>query len=217
MNTSEYEGDTELCSIYRSGRPKVILTSVSRVSEQKTSLLRAPGTSVTSGLEGILEKMKEENGLYILLGTGNAEYERFLTEVSSRYTNFVFLNGFSEHCANTLYANGDLFLMPSAFEPCGISHMLAMRDGQPCLVHGVGGLRDTVEHNENGFLFEGSSLEEQVDNFVKSCLEAIRLKREDPTTWQTICNKALEARFFWKDTVAQYIKQLYLKKGITAN
>lgn len=52
--------------------------------------------------------------------------------------NFLFLQGFSEELADCLYRGGDLFLMPSSFEPCGISQMQAMRGATPCIVHHVG-------------------------------------------------------------------------------
>jgi starch synthase len=105
-----------------------------------------------------LRLLQRLNGIYILLGAGDWAYERFFSDMSAGFENFIFLNGYSETCAEALYANGDLFLMPSSFEPCGISQMLAMRDGQPCVVHHVGGLKDTVRHNDNGFAFTGDSL-----------------------------------------------------------
>ena len=73
------------------------------------------------------------------------------------------LRGYSDALARALYAAGDLFLMPSSFEPCGIGQMLAMRDGQPCLVHHVGGLRDTVLDDETGFAFSGDGLTAQAE------------------------------------------------------
>ena len=169
----------------------------------------ASGKKFLSGITGILEGLGKE-GIYILLGTGNQEYEDFLTEIASQFDNFVFLNGFgSEDCASALYANGDLFLMPSSYEPCGISQMLAMRDAQPCLVHKVGGLKDTVIDGVNGFVFEGDSIYEQVDNLVLSCRKAIELKLNHPTTWQEICQKAQKSRFLWKDSVSQYLENVY--------
>ncbi|TVQ46764.1 MAG: glycogen synthase [Gloeocapsa sp. DLM2.Bin57] len=202
-----YERLTKLS--YLSDKPPLILTSVCRVVEQKLYLIKASGNQFRSGLSGILEGLGKQ-GIYILLGTGEAEYEEFLTEIASEFDNFLFLNGFgSEDCAAALYANGDLFLMPSSYEPCGISQMLAMRDGQPCLVHKVGGLKDTVIDGVNGFVFDGDSVPEQVDNFVASCLKAIELKLNNPTQWQQICQKAQKSRFLWKDTVLQYLENVY--------
>ena len=100
--------------------------------------------------------------------------------------------------------------MPSSYEPCGISQMLAMRDGQPCLVHQVGGLKDTVIDGVNGFVFAGDSVPEQVDNLVLSCLKAIELKLNNPIQWQHICQQAQKARFLWKDPVSQYLENLYV-------
>ena len=55
--------------------------------------------------------------------------------------------------------------MPSSYEPCGISQMLAMRRGQPCVAHAIGGLRDTIRDGETGFLFDGSMPDVQADAF----------------------------------------------------
>lgn len=215
LSTSHFIAYERLIHLASLPEPEILLTSVSRITDQKTYLMKAPGSlkddghsRFKSGLEGILEGLGTQ-GIYILLGAGGAKYERFLTEVSSKFKNFVFLNGYSDDCANALYANGDLFLMPSSFEPCGISQMLAMRDGQPCVVHKVGGLKDTVKDGINGFAFEGYSVEEQVDNFVETSLKAIRLKLENPAMWKEICENARQARFMWEETVRQYIEKLY--------
>jgi starch synthase len=215
LSASHFVAYTRLTNLSSRPTPGIVLTSVSRIADQKTYLMKSPGSLTVngrrrfkSGLEGILEGLGTQ-GIYLLLGTGREEYERFLLEVSARFDNFVFLNGYSDDCAQALYANGDLFLMPSSLEPCGISQMLAMRDGQPCVVHHVGGLKDTVKNGTNGFAFEGKVAEEQVDLFVETCLDAIKLKMENPEQWQDICENAREARFLWKETVNQYIERLY--------
>jgi starch synthase len=191
-------------------RPQVVLTSVSRVADQKMYLLIEAGRTAQtkSALERILDGLGGR-GIYIMLGTGNREYEQFLVEVAARYENFVFLQGFSNDCANALYAAGDLFLMPSSFEPCGISQMLAMRDGQPCVAHAVGGLQDTIKDGENGFLFKGDTAEEQADAFVSRCLDAIDLMFTRPDYWKQVCTSASEARFLWEDSARQYKAYLY--------
>lgn len=215
LSASHFVAYARLTQLDSLSKPTIVLTSVSRITDQKTFLMKASGSlnndgrlRFKSGLEGILEGLGKQ-GVYILLGTGGEEYEHFLTEVSSKFENFIFLNGYSDDCAKALYSNGDLFLMPSSFEPCGISQMLAMRDGQPCVVHNVGGLKDTVKDGVNGFTFEGHSVEEQVDNFVETSLSALKLKKENPAKWQQICQNASEARFLWEVTVRQYIERLY--------
>jgi len=100
-------------------------------------------------------------------------------------------------------------MMPSSFEPCGIGQMISMREGQPCVVHAVGGLRDTVVDGVNGFQFSGSTLQEQVDNFITATGKAIRTAAEDTPAWQKICQAASEARFTWEKSAHQYSALLY--------
>jgi starch synthase len=192
--------------------PGVLLTSVTRAVDQKIFLLRAAGTGGLSGIEGIL-KIIADRGIYILLGTGDRAYENFLVGTSARHPNFIFLNGYSDLCARMLYAGGDLFVMPSSFEPCGISQMLAMRDGQPCLVHAVGGLKDTVKEGINGFSFEGEAVERQVDGLIEGCRRAIGLKWINATRWRAIREQAAASRFPWDRTVEEYEKKLYASPG----
>jgi starch synthase len=158
-------------------------------------------------LEGILEALGE-HGLLLMVGTGDSDYEQFLTETASRYSNFIFLRGYSESLVAALYDMGDLFMMPSSFEPCGISQMLAMRAGQPCLVHHVGGLRDTVQDNITGFTFTGKNPTEQADNLVATLQRALIVKAR-PKKWQAMCKKAAAMRFRWADSIDAYLKQLY--------
>lgn len=190
-------------------RPRMVICSVTRLTEQKVLLMRQGENNGMSALARILTALGDD-GVYFLLGSGQEEFERFLTQVSARFSNFVFLNGFSDEIAQTLYANGDLFLMPSSFEPCGISQMLAMRDGQPCVVHAVGGLRDTVHHDINGFCFDGKDIEEQANAFVDTFCRAIHMFKNDPEKWQQIKDGAAAARFLWQDTAGQYVKKLYI-------
>ncbi|KKK56858.1 hypothetical protein LCGC14_3060320 [marine sediment metagenome] len=99
--------------------------------------------------------------------------------------------------------------MPSSFEPCGISQMLAMRAGQPCLVHQVGGLNDTITDLENGFSFSGDTLQMQSEALV-SCFEnALTVRREQPKQWDKIVSNAKAARFTWSQVAKDYLGKLY--------
>lgn len=196
----------------RKESPGLLLTSVTRVVEQKLLLLLSHGSNGRSGLENLLDLLDEKD-LYVLLGFGDYGYERFFVSMSAAYSNFIFLNGYSAEIAKLLYANGDLFIMPSSFEPCGISQMLAMRDGQPCLVNRVGGLKDTVTDGETGFTFAGNTLAEQVDNMTEAATKAIKMARRQPGRWDRIRRQAAAARFSWDDEVKRYIDLLYRPAG----
>ena len=147
--------------------------------------------------------------MLVLLGTGDADYERFLTVTAASHDNLIFLRGYSDRLAQALYSGGDLLLMPSSFEPCGISQMLAMRAGQPCLVHDVGGLKDTVEDGVTGFNFSGDGLTEQADNMVATLRRALEVHNKQPTRWRAMRKAAAAARFDWGDSVDAYIERLY--------
>ena len=188
--------------------PGLLVTSVGRITSQKVRLLMEPSSDGRAGLEGMLDTVGD-NGLLVMLGSGDAEYERFLATTSARRRNLLFLCGYSDALAQALYAAGDLFLMPSSFEPCGISQMLAMRAGQPCLVHQVGGLKDTVKPGVNGFGFNGKSLAGQVDGMNAALQDALRLREKHPQRWQSLGTAASRARFRWRATAEACLKSLY--------
>lgn len=192
----------------RPARPHLLLTSVSRVVEQKFLLMRITDASGRTTLQRILDDLGDR-GCYLLLGSGNSDYERFFAYMSAQNRNFIFLNGYSETGAGLLYANGDLFLMPSSFEPCGIGQMLAMRDGQPVVAHAVGGLSDTVQDQVNGFLFGGNTIWDQADNFVQTTRQAMDLKGRNLRKWRQVGRKAAAARFSWQEAARQYMERLY--------
>jgi starch synthase len=188
----------------------VSLISIGRLTDQKVSLLRACSGSdnqSSCALDEILHALGD--GVYILVGTGDPVYEHFFTHMMRKHKNFLYLQGFSEELAQTLYGAADLFLMPSSFEPCGISQMLAMRAGTPCIVHGVGGLKNTVIDGVNGFVFEGDSISSQLRNMLDCVNTASSLVLGNTETWQKIKSNAGEARFLWDDAIEQYLQVLY--------
>ncbi len=119
--------------------------------------------------------------------------------------------------AQALYVSGDLFLMPSSFEPCGISQMLAMRAGQPCVVHGVGGLKDTVLPGRTGFVFDGENGREQATQWIELTLKAVRMAKEEPKSFKAIRQAAKAERFEWSTVAKHYLEQLYVSPTTQAN
>ncbi len=192
----------------RRKRPATLVTSVGRLTEQKVRLLCLPCSDGRSVLEHLLQRLGRR-GLLLMLGSGDPTLEAFFSAICARADNFVFLCGFSEPLSEQLYAGGDLFLMPSSFEPCGISQMLAMRAGQPCLVHAVGGLADTVRDEVNGFAFSGDNEAEQAQHLLQRFDQVLALRADDPAAWQRVCREAAAARFGWAEVARAYEERLY--------
>ena len=186
-------------------KPAFICSSVARLTDQKFYFFkRNPDL-----LAALLEKLREVNGVFMLLGTGAPEYEELMRRLSYEYGNFVFINGQSEDVIDSIYLETDLYFMPSLFEPCGISQMLAMRNGVPCLVHRTGGLKDTVNHKETGFTFGGDTYLSTLQDMLVVFDEVLEIFQNDQETWKNISKNAKNARFSWKDAVNKYYEKLY--------
>ncbi|NHF58208.1 glycogen synthase [Flavobacteriaceae bacterium TP-CH-4] len=191
---------------YVQNHPKFIVSSVARLTEQKFYFFkRSPEAFVE-----ILKKLEKIDGIFMLLGTGAPEYEDLFRQMSYDHKNFIFTNGQSEDLIDSIYLESDLYFMPSLFEPCGISQMLAMRNGNPCLVHHTGGLKDTVSHLKTGFSFDGDTYDEKIRNMLTCFDLALDVYTNDRPQWKRIKANAKRKRFTWKKSVDEYYRSLYL-------
>ena len=190
-------------------RPSHLVTSIGRLVAQKATLLLHEDATGISAIQRIADDLGKK-GVIILLGSGEATYEARMLDTAHKLPNLIFVCGYSEVLADPLYHAGDLFLMPSSFEPCGISQMLAMRHGQPCVAHNIGGLGDTIQHEATGFLFSGTTPDLQADAFVRTTLDALALRGSDPLRWQEIRDAAGAQRFDWASSARQTTAALYL-------
>ncbi len=125
---------------------------VTRAVSQKLGLFTE---QLASGV-AVPKAFLEQGTALLVIGTGELEdkLEQLNDEPSA-----LFLQVFDAEFANRLYAAGTLFLMPSDFEPCGISQLMALRYGCLPLVHDRGGLHDTVKAGRTGFLYQGKNRE----------------------------------------------------------
>lgn len=187
---------------------KLLLTSVGRISDQKMLILRQRLEDGRFAIDALLEALAD-HGCFVMVGNGDVMLEQFLYAASKRHNNFVFLQGFYADLGQRLYENGDLFIMPSSFEPCGISQMIAMRHGQPCLVHSVGGLRDTVKEGESGFGFTAQGLIPQAHAMVTTLHRALETLAHNPAATKAMRATAAAQRFSWQAVVPAYLEQLY--------
>ena len=204
----DYLAHQRLLDVQQQTMPQHLLTSIGRLTTQKATLFFTHCQNGKTALDNILQQL-EGRGLFIMIGSGDPLLEKACQRLSGEYRNFIFINRYAETLAQYLYAQGDLFLMPSSFEPCGISQMLAMCAGQPCVVHAVGGLADTIVDQHDGFSFSAVSTTAQADAFVQRVMDVIELRENDPKHFQEIADKASEKRFEWDGSARRYVSELY--------
>ena len=183
--------------------PKVpVIAMVTRMTEQK-------GFDLVSC---VLDDVMQEDVQFVLLGSGDWRFEGFMREAENRYKGRLCAYiGYSEPTAHKIYAGSDFFLMPSRFEPCGLSQMIAMRYGTLPIVRETGGLRDTVvPYNQftgegNGFSFLNFDAWE-MRGAIGKALDCYR----QPKTMKTLIRNAMEADFGFEHSAEEYAK-LYIK------
>ena len=185
---------------YNSNTP--LIGMVTRLTEQKgVDLLLAR-----------IDQLMQSDLQIIILGKGDWKYESKLQELQNRYYGKlkVIIN-FSTDIANKIYAGSDMFLMPSKFEPCGLSQMIAMRYGTIPIVRRTGGLNDTVigfnpaELTGNGFTFYSFNADDMCDAIYRA-VGTYHNKRE----WISLIANAMSADFSWEASAKKYL-ELYNK------
>lgn len=160
-------------------------------------------------LDYIMEELLEGDLQLVILGSGEARYENRLKEFAWRYPDKLSVNlGFDDSLARKIYAATDVLLMPSLFEPCGLSQMIGMRYGAVPLVRETGGLKDSVrpfnEYTEegNGFSFANFN----AHDFLNTIWYALKIYYEKPKTWTKIIENGQKQDFSWASSAKEYHK-----------
>jgi starch synthase len=141
----------------------------------------------------------------VVLGTGMQHYCEELSSLAKQYrTNLFITLKFDEIFARQIYAGADAFLVPSKYEPCGISQMIAMRYGCVPVVRRTGGLADTVQdvlEGGGGFVFN----EYSTDRFVE-CMQRARDAYWNNKKWSNLIKLNMTKNFSWEYPAKEYVK-----------
>lgn len=184
----------------RADLPLMVL--VSRLTEQKGLDL----------LLHILGELLEQPVQVAVLGVGDQKYENAFRWFNDKYANFACRLQFDDRLAHLLYAGGDMLLMPSKFEPCGLAQMIAMRYGTLPIVRETGGLKDSVTpYNQytgegTGFSFANYNAHE----LLFTAKMALGVYYERPKVWRGLQKQAMARDFSWNRSAEQYV-EIYKK------
>ena len=176
---------------------KFMIGLVSRLTDQKGMDL----------IDCVMEQICAEDVQFVILGTGEERYENMFRHYDWKYNDRVSANiYYSEDMSHKVYASCDAFLMPSLFEPCGLSQLMSLRYGTVPIVRETGGLKDTVEpYNEyegkgTGFSFANYNAHEMLSivNYAKDVY--YNHKRE----WNKIVDRGMKTDFSWNSSARKY-------------
>ncbi len=154
-----------------------------------------------------IEKLAKKDVQFIVLGSGDESYEKEFKRLQEKYPDKIRAKmAYDGKFAKKIYSSSDFFLMPSLFEPCGLSQLYSMRYGSLPIVRSTGGLKDTVvdytEDNKKGtgFKFDGFN----ADEFMQAIDEAISLY-EDKDKLNQVIKRAMSVRFSWEASAGEYL------------
>lgn len=176
-----------------------LLGVVTRLAEQKGIVL------IVEAIKALIE----EDFQFVILGSGDKNYERELKRLSEQYPDKIKLNiQFNQSLAREIYGSSDLFLMPSLFEPCGLSQLYSLRYGAVPVVRATGGLVDTIiDYNANPTAGTGFSFINYTSGEFVAAIRRALFVYQDTIEWQALIKRGLETRFSWEKAAQEYIAE----------
>jgi starch synthase len=179
------------------GKDKFIVGLISRLTNQK-------GLDLVSA---VVDDFVDDNTQFVVLGTGDAEYEEDFREAEKKYPGKVSAQiMYDEALSHKIYAAVDVLLVPSKFEPCGLTQLIAMRYGTAPVVRETGGLKDTVEPFDakadtgNGFTF----VDYDAEKLLGAITDAKDLFNDDRAAWDRMVVRNMEKDVSWTASAQKY-------------
>ena len=176
---------------------KMMIGIVSRLTDQKGFDLIAY----------VMDELCQDDVQLVILGTGEERYENMFRHFDWKYNDKVSANiYYSDALSHKIYASCDAFLMPSLFEPCGLSQLMALRYGTIPIVRETGGLKDTVvpfnefESTGTGFSFTNYNAHEM----LVTVRNAERIYYDKKRDWNKLVDRAMAADFSWHVSARKY-------------
>lgn len=155
----------------------------------------------------VMDELCQDNVQIVVLGTGDERYENMFKHFAWKYQGKVSASIFyDESLSHKVYAGCDAFLMPSLFEPCGLSQLMSLRYGTLPIVRETGGLKDTVEAYDpeaktgTGFSFTNYNAHEM----LATVRTAEKLYYENKEEWDAMIDRAMAKDFSWNNSARQY-------------
>ncbi|HEY3447364.1 MAG TPA: glycogen synthase [Myxococcales bacterium] len=157
---------------------------------------------------GALDELLEDQVRFVLLGTGEPPLEAAMRERSKRSRRRFFAYvGFDDTLAHLIIAGADAFLMPSRFEPCGLSQLYALSYGTLPIVRRAGGLKDTVLpfHDGNADQATGFAFDEPSARALRDTVRFAQRTRQDEALWGRLCANGMAQDFSWERSARSYL------------
>ena len=171
----------------------------------------------------VIADMMRQDIQLVVLGMGEGRYFNLFSWAENEYKGRVAARFTMDHAlAHKIYAGTDLFLMPSQFEPCGLSQMIAMRYGSVPIVRETGGLRDTVlSYNDfngegNGFTFFNYNAHDMLHTIER----AVEYYKCHPEVWKKLQDRGMNGDYSWTHSAGEYLKlyqSMFEEKPIRSN
>lgn len=153
-------------------------------------------------VDDVLDDLVDMGAQFVILGSGQKSIEKVFVKAEKEHPKEIAAEiGFDANFAQTIYAGADMFLMPSRFEPCGLSQIIAMRFGTIPIVRKTGGLADTVRDDYTGFVFK----DYDKDTFLQTLRRAVDVYYNQKDFWRKMQIRAMKKDFSWKASAKKYI------------